>query len=234
MWSNASWLMIVRRSVSPGSIVIVGFSGAVAESRCHITFRAYKVWVTSLAATDPTNSGPVSARDIRRAGRTQRISIPRVCAGRSPIYGFARASKPLNGKRRYRARRAMAWVQQEIRELKVNRYILVEEEPCRILSIQMSKPGKHGEAKARLEVMGLFDGQKRSIVHPVTHKVRVPMIDKRKGQVLSVHGEVAQLMDLQSYETFELPIPEDMKGTVQPGGEVLYMEAMGRRQITTP
>jgi len=128
----------------------------------------------------------------------------------------------------------MSWVQQEIRELKVNRYILVDEEPCRILSIQMSKPGKHGEAKARLEVTGLFDGQKRSIVHPVTHKVRVPMIDKRKGQVLSVHGEVAQLMDLQSYETFELPVPEDLKGQVQPGGEVLYMEAMGRRQITTP
>lgn len=128
----------------------------------------------------------------------------------------------------------MSWTQQEIRELKVNRYVLVEEEPCRILSIQTSKPGKHGEAKARLEVIGLFDGQKRSIVHPVTHKVRVPMIDKRKAQVLSVHGDLAQLMDLQSYETFELPVPEDMKGAVQAGSEVLYMEAMGRRQMTVP
>jgi len=128
----------------------------------------------------------------------------------------------------------MSWVQQEIRELKVNRYVLVDEEPCRILSIQTSKPGKHGEAKARLEVMGLFDGQRRSIVHPVTHKVRVPVIDKRKGQVLSVQGTQAQLMDLQTYDTFEIQIPEDMKAEVQPGGEVLYMEAMGRRQITRP
>jgi len=78
----------------------------------------------------------------------------------------------------------MSWEQAEIRELKVNRYIVVDDEPCRILSIQTSKPGKHGEAKARLEVVGLFDGQKRSIVHPVTHKVRVPMIDKRKAQIL--------------------------------------------------
>ncbi len=128
----------------------------------------------------------------------------------------------------------MSWVQQEIRELKVNRYILVDEEPCRILSIQTSKPGKHGEAKARLEVMGLFDGQKRSIVHPVTHKVRVPVIDKRKAQVLSLHETTAQLMDLQSYETFELTVPADMAGDVQAGGEVLYMEAMGRRQMTRP
>jgi len=128
----------------------------------------------------------------------------------------------------------VSWNQQEIRELKVNRYILVEEEPCRILSIQTSKPGKHGEAKARLEVVGLFDGQKRSIVHPVTHKVRVPIIDKRKAQVLSVHGATAQLMDLQSYDTFELPVPEEMRAGVQPGTEVLYMEAMGRRQMTQP
>ena len=128
----------------------------------------------------------------------------------------------------------MSWIQSEIRELKVNRYIMVEEEPCRILSIQTSKPGKHGEAKARLEVMGLFDGQKRSIVHPVTHKVRVPVIDKRKAQVLSVHGNVAQLMDMQTYDTFELPIPEDMAAEVQPGGEIPYMEAMGRRQIARP
>ena len=67
----------------------------------------------------------------------------------------------------------MSWTQQEIRELKVNRYILVEEEPCRILSIQTSKPGKHGESKARLEVMGLFDGQKRASVPPLNPRRRI-------------------------------------------------------------
>ena len=128
----------------------------------------------------------------------------------------------------------MSWTQQEIRELKPNRYVLIEEEPCRILSIQTSKPGKHGEAKARLEVVGLFDDQKRSIVHPVTHKVRVPMIDRKKAQVLSMHGPQAQLMDLSSYETFELPIPEEFTGQVEPGGEIWYIEAMGRRKITRP
>lgn len=128
----------------------------------------------------------------------------------------------------------MSWVQSEIRELKVNRYVLVDEEPCKILSIQTSKPGKHGEAKARLDVVGIFDGQKRSIVHPVTHKVKVPMIDKRRAQVLSVRGTVAQLMDLQTYETFDLTIPGDMTADVQAGGEVQYMEAMGRRQMAIP
>jgi len=126
----------------------------------------------------------------------------------------------------------MSWTQAEIRELKVNRYIVVDEEPCRILSIQTSKPGKHGEAKARLEVVGLFDEQKRSIVHPVTHKVRVPIIDKRKAQILSMHGGTAQLMDLATYETFDLPIPPEVEGKLASGQEIMYLEALGRRKLS--
>jgi translation elongation factor P/translation initiation factor 5A len=40
------------------------------------------------------------------------------------------------------------WTQAEVRELKVGRYMLIDEEPCKILSIDTSKPGKHGEARA--------------------------------------------------------------------------------------
>jgi len=118
----------------------------------------------------------------------------------------------------------------EVRTLKVGKYIIVDDEPCKILNITTSKPGKHGEAKARIDAMGLFDNQKRSIVHPVKHKVGVPMIDKRTAQVLSIAGSTVQLMDMATYETFELPLPEDM--TLESGKEVQYMEALGRRKIT--
>ncbi len=103
----------------------------------------------------------------------------------------------------------MSWEQAEIRELKVNRYVVVDDEPCRILSIQMSK------------------------LHPVTHKVRVPMIDKRKAQVLSMHGNVAQLMDLATYETFELPVTAEYQDKIEPGGEIMYLEALGRRKLSS-
>jgi translation initiation factor 5A len=129
----------------------------------------------------------------------------------------------------------MSWNQQEMRELRVNRYVLVDDEPCRILSIQTSKPGKHGEAKSRVEAIGLFDRQKRSFVHPVTHKVRVPMIDRRKAQVLALMGgDQVQLMDLENYETFELPIDEDHRGKLEPGKEIGYIAAMGKRKLSSP
>lgn len=120
----------------------------------------------------------------------------------------------------------------EVRTLKVNRYVIVDDEPCKILSISTSKPGKHGEAKARIEAIGVFDGQKRSIVHPVTHKVHVPMIDKRNAQVISVMGDHVQLMDLETYETFDMPLPEEYKDNIEPGKEIQYLEALGRKKIT--
>jgi translation initiation factor 5A len=121
----------------------------------------------------------------------------------------------------------------EVRELKVGRYIIIDEEPCKIMSISTSKPGKHGEAKARIEAMGIFDETKRSVVHPVKHKVGVPIIDKRSAQILALMGaDVVQLMDMETYETFEMPIPEDLKGQLEPGKEILYLQAMGKRKIT--
>jgi translation initiation factor 5A len=120
----------------------------------------------------------------------------------------------------------------EVRTLKVNRYIIINDEPCKIMSISTSKPGKHGESKARIEAIGVFDGQKRSIVHPVKHKVHVPMIDKRSAQILSIMGDNVQLMDLETYETFEIPIPDEYKGQLQPGKEIQYLNALGKRKIT--
>ncbi len=126
----------------------------------------------------------------------------------------------------------MTWVQSEVRALKVNRYILIDDEPCRITSMTTSKPGKHGEAKARIEAVGIFDKQKRSMVHPVTHKVKVPKIDKRSAQVISIMGDEVQLMDMKTYETFNLPIDDEFADKLAPGAEILYVEALGRRKIT--
>ena len=120
----------------------------------------------------------------------------------------------------------------EVRTLRVNRYVIIDDEPCKIVGISTSKPGKHGEAKARIEAIGIFDGQKRSVVHPVKHKVHVPMIDKRTAQILALMGDNVQLMDLETYETFEMPISDEFKGKLEPGKEVSYLEALGRKKIT--
>jgi translation initiation factor 5A len=127
----------------------------------------------------------------------------------------------------------MAWTQAEVRELREGRYMIIDNEPCKILSIQTSKPGKHGEAKARIDAVGVFNGNKTSVVYPVKHKVQVPIISKRSAQVLSLQGGEAQLMDLENYETFNIVLSSEQQG-LTPGQEVGYISAMGKRMLQWP
>ncbi|HKM09037.1 MAG TPA: translation initiation factor IF-5A [Candidatus Methanomethylophilaceae archaeon] len=123
------------------------------------------------------------------------------------------------------------WESKEIRELKEGRYMNIDEEPCKIVSITTSKPGKHGSAKANIEALSIFTGAKKSFFGPVSAKVQVPMIDKRKAQILTLIDGEAQLMDLETYETLSIPIEEDYEGKLEEGGEIMYLIAMGRYKL---
>jgi len=119
----------------------------------------------------------------------------------------------------------------EIKDLKEGKYVIIDGEACRITKITKSKPGKHGAMKARIEAIGIFDNQKRNLMGPIDQKVEIPIIKKETAQVLNVIGNTAQMMDMSSYETFELEIPDDFKGKLSQGQEVMYMEALGKRKI---
>lgn len=118
-----------------------------------------------------------------------------------------------------------------VKELKEGRYVVIDDEPCIIKSISKSKPGKHGSAKARIDAIGIFDGQKRSIVSSVSSKIYTPVVERKSAQVLSFDGSVAQLMDMDDYSTFELPVPEEYKDKVNEGEEITYITAMGNQKI---
>lgn len=121
----------------------------------------------------------------------------------------------------------------DVGSLKIGHYIMIENEPCRIVEYDKSKPGKHGSAKARIVAIGVFDGTKRSIVSPVDAKVEVPIIEKRSGQVISLTENTAQLMDLETFEVFFAPMPsdEDLKAKLAAGMEVEYWKVLDRTMI---
>ncbi|WP_309492988.1 translation initiation factor IF-5A [Candidatus Hecatella orcuttiae] len=122
----------------------------------------------------------------------------------------------------------------DVGSIKPGQYMIIDNEPCRVISFEKSKPGKHGSAKARIVAVGLFDNVKRSIVSPVDARAEVPLIDKRSGQVISVGSESFQLMDLETYEVFEtaLPAEEELRSSLTVGAEVEYWKIMNRIKIT--
>jgi translation initiation factor 5A len=118
-------------------------------------------------------------------------------------------------------------------DLKVGSYAIVDDEPSRIMSIQKSKPGKHGSAKFRCSAISLFDGSKRSFVSPVDTSIQIPIVEKKSAQVVSMTPTGIQLMDLESYEVFDVTMPDDkeIKGKLEAGKEVEYWHIMSRYKI---
>jgi translation initiation factor 5A len=123
------------------------------------------------------------------------------------------------------------WEMKEIRELKVGRYVNIDDEPCKILSISTSKPGKHGSAKANIDAASIFTGAKKSLVGPVSTKCQVPVIDKRKGQVLYTQDNEISLLDIKTNETVTMEINADHECSIEPGAEILYIVAMDRYKL---
>ncbi len=122
--------------------------------------------------------------------------------------------------------------------LKIGSYILLPVsdqptgEPCRIVEYDTSKPGKHGSAKARVVAVGVFDAQKRPHVGPVSMKVHIPLIDKRAAQIISMTGDITQIMDSETFETIDVNmIDDEVKGKLENGQNIEYWKVMGRTKI---
>ncbi|MEB3760064.1 MAG: translation initiation factor IF-5A [Desulfurococcales archaeon] len=119
-------------------------------------------------------------------------------------------------------------------DLKKGSYIVIDGEPCRIVEITRAKTGKHGSAKAHVVAISVFTGQKKTLVAPVDTRVQVPIIEKRLGQILADMGDVVQIMDMETYDTFEVEKPTDdeqLVSKLQPGVTVEYWIIMGRPKI---
>ena len=120
----------------------------------------------------------------------------------------------------------------ELGALKVGSYIIIDGEPCRIMSYTKSKPGKHGSAKARIVAIGVFDDAKRTLVKPVNAQVEVPIIEKKAGQVIALLPAAVQVMDLETYEIIEAPLPEEeISSKLASGIEIEYWRILGRTRI---
>ncbi|MGK0209566.1 MAG: translation initiation factor 5A [Patescibacteria group bacterium] len=119
----------------------------------------------------------------------------------------------------------------EATEMRLNTFILLDGIAHQVKKYDVSKTGKHGHAKVRYEAISIISGKKKVGVVPGHDRFEVPMITKRQGQVLSIAGDVASLMDSESFENLDLDIPEDLKNEVVEGGNVEYWEVEDDKMI---
>ena len=122
----------------------------------------------------------------------------------------------------------------EIRQMsagnvKPGTYILIDNVACVVKDIQKSKTGKHGASKCRIEAVGLIKGEKKIALFSGSDKVEVPIIEKKTAQVLSIHGDLANVMEMTTFETMDLKIPEELKDRVKEGEMVSYWIIMDEK-----
>ena len=117
-------------------------------------------------------------------------------------------------------------------EARVGTNIIVDGNPCVVKKIDISKTGKHGHAKCRIEAVGLLDGNKKIFVVPGHDKLEVPLVDKRKGQVLSISGESVSIMDLETFETIDIECKDsEIKAQLEENSNVEYWDIEGTKII---
>jgi translation initiation factor 5A len=109
--------------------------------------------------------------------------------------------------------------------------ILVDGVACTVRSNDISKTGKHGHAKCRIEAIGIIDGKKKVFVAGGHDRLEVPLINKNKAQVLSVSEDKASVMDLESYETLDLPLSGEFKDQIKEEDQVEYWDIEGDKLI---
>ena len=106
--------------------------------------------------------------------------------------------------------------------LQKGRYVVIDGAACVVVDTKTSRPGKHGHAKVNMMAVGMIDGKKRNIVLPGHDMIEVPVIEKRNAQILSITGDTSNVMDMETYETFDLKIPDELKSVVTNGAVIVY------------
>ncbi len=122
---------------------------------------------------------------------------------------------------------------ESVHDVKVGKYMVIEGEPCKITDVNRSAPGKHGHAKFRITAVSLLNPDKKKVVILTGgSKMEVPFVDKRSAQALSISGDTCNAMDMATFETFDIPIVEEMKSTLKENDQFMYWVVLGQKVMT--
>jgi translation initiation factor 5A len=119
----------------------------------------------------------------------------------------------------------------EATELRSGSSVLIDGVACTVRGLDVSKTGKHGSSKVRFEAIGVIDGKKRVVTVPGHERFDVPLIEKKRGQVLSMVGEKANIMDSDSFETFDVAVDPEAKDATKEGVQIEYWDIEGDKVI---
>jgi len=129
----------------------------------------------------------------------------------------------------------------EAGQIKKGGFMMIKGKPCKVLSISVSKTGKHGHAKCNFVATDIFTGKKYEDMVPSTHGTTVPIVSRTEWEIIDIDGEELTLMDEGGNQKTDLNLPafpENMANEIREawnGGEnsvmVTVQKAVGIEQV---
>ena len=89
----------------------------------------------------------------------------------------------------------------------VYRHMMIKGKPCKVLSISVSKTGKHGHAKCNFTAVDIFTGKKLEDMIPSTHGTTVPIVNRADWEIIDIDGDELTLMDEAGNQKTDLNLP---------------------------
>jgi len=119
--------------------------------------------------------------------------------------------------------------------------MMIKGKPCKVVSVSVSKTGKHGHAKCNFVATDIFTGKKYEDMIPSTHGTTVPIVNRADWELIDIDGEEVTLMDEGGNQKTDLNLPTFPEGMAEDirnawnGGEnsvvVTVQSAVGIEQI---
>ena len=111
-------------------------------------------------------------------------------------------------------------------ELEKGNYFIYNGEPVRVIRRELVAVGTHSHTKLKFYVQGLKEKGEKAVTFSHSDRVEKTDIMRKHGQVISVNGSKAQVMDMISYDTLDADAPADFP--IEEGNNVTFIEFNGK------
>ena len=87
--------------------------------------------------------------------------------------------------------------------------MMIKGKACKVLSISVSKTGKHGHAKCNFQAVDIFTGKKLEDMVPSSHGTTVPVVVRTDWEIIDIgeDGELT-LMDEGGNQKTDVNLPD--------------------------
>jgi len=111
-----------------------------------------------------------------------------------------------------------------VKQLRQGNHIMHKGFPHRVLKNQIVVTGTHSHTKNRLELQNIFTGQKDTVTLSPHFNVEEVDIIRKLGQIIAKSQNSVQIMDMNSFETLDAEVDDELKSQAEVGQSVTYVD----------